>query len=156
MSESKRIVVGVDLSEWSRTALEYALDEAALRHCELDVVSAVPDAQFWPDEDALGGSAAQVPSREQRVDFVREEVERLAAEVVAEKSAEGVPLRVRALPGAASEVLTEQARGADLLVVGHRGRGGFASAMLGSVGLHSVLNAPCPVTVVRPTLPSGE
>jgi nucleotide-binding universal stress UspA family protein len=87
---------------------------------------------------------------------VREEVERLAAEVVAEKSAEGVPLRVRALPGAASEVLTEQARGADLLVVGHRGRGGFASAMLGSVGLHSVLNAPCPVTVVRPTLPSGE
>ena len=156
MDESARVVVGVDLSDWSRTALEYALTEATLRRAELDVVSAVPDAQFWPTEDALSASGAQIPSRQQRVDRAREDVERMVAEVVAKQGAEGVPIRVLALQGAASEVLTEQARGADLLVVGHRGRGGFASAVLGSVGLHSVLNAPCPVLVVRPTLPSGD
>jgi nucleotide-binding universal stress UspA family protein len=156
MGESARIVVGVDLSDWSQAALECALTEANLRRAQLDVVSAVPDAQFWPSEDALSASGAQIPSREQRVDRVREDVERLVAEVVAKQRAEGVPIRVRAVQGAASQVLTEEARGADLLVVGHRGRGGFASAVLGSVGLHSVLNAPCPVLVVRPTLPSGE
>src|SRR4029079_6541546 len=135
MDESARVVVGVDLSDWSRTALEYALTEATLRRAELDVVSAVPDAQFWPTEDALSASGAQIPSRQQRVDRAREDVERMVAEVVAKQGAEGVPIRALALQGAASEVLTEQARGADLLVVGHRGRGGFASAVLGSVGL---------------------
>ena len=48
--------------------------------------------------------------------------------------------------------LIERARGADLLVIGHRGRGGAASALLGSVGLHCVLHAECPVTVIRPKL----
>jgi len=47
-------------------------------------------------------------------------------------------------------VLIEQSQGAELLVVGHRGLGGFRSAVLGSVGLHCVLHAACPVTVVRP------
>jgi nucleotide-binding universal stress UspA family protein len=43
----------------------------------------------------------------------------------------------------------DQSRDADLLVVGHRGRGGFGSAVLGSVGLQCVLHATVPVTVVR-------
>jgi nucleotide-binding universal stress UspA family protein len=50
-------------------------------------------------------------------------------------------------------VLIEQAQAADLLVVGHRGRGGLASALLGSVGLHCVLHAACPVIIVRPAAP---
>ena len=61
-----------------------------------------------------------------------------------------VPVDVIALPGAPARVLVEQAQGAALLVVGHRGRGGFKSAVLGSVGMHCVLHATCPVTVVRP------
>jgi hypothetical protein len=56
------------------------------------------------------------------------------------------------LEGHPAPVLIDQAKGADLLVVGHRGRGGFASALLGSVGLHCVLHGECPVTVVRPEL----
>jgi nucleotide-binding universal stress UspA family protein len=45
--------------------------------------------------------------------------------------------------------LTEAAKGAALLVVGHRGRGAIASAMLGSVGLQALMHAHCPVTIVR-------
>jgi nucleotide-binding universal stress UspA family protein len=57
---------------------------------------------------------------------------------------------MQTLPGAPAAVLVEQAQGADLLVVGNRGRGGLASALLGSVSLHCVLHAPCPITIVRP------
>ena len=66
------------------------------------------------------------------------------------ESAAGIAVRVQTLPGAPAAVLVEQAQGADLLVVGHRGRGGFASALLGSVSMHCVLHAPCPITIVRP------
>jgi hypothetical protein len=60
-----------------------------------------------------------------------------------------VPVEVRALGGPPGHVLVDQSRDADLLVVGHRGRGGFRSAVLGSVGLQCVLHASVPVTVVR-------
>jgi nucleotide-binding universal stress UspA family protein len=58
---------------------------------------------------------------------------------------------VRVVPGSAGQVLLDQAADADLLVVGHRGRGGIASACLGSVGLQCVLHGACPVVVVRLT-----
>lgn len=46
-------------------------------------------------------------------------------------------------------VLSRSAKGADLLVVGSRGHGGFASALLGSVSMYCVLHAHCPVLVLR-------
>ena len=52
-----------------------------------------------------------------------------------------MPTEVVAVPGPAAKALIEQAAGAEVLVVGHRGRGGFTSAVLGSVGLHCVLHA---------------
>jgi nucleotide-binding universal stress UspA family protein len=61
----------------------------------------------------------------------------------------GVPVEFRALGGLPGHILVDQSRDADLLVVGHRGRGGFRSAVLGSVGLQCVLYASVPVTVVR-------
>ena len=59
-------------------------------------------------------------------------------------------VRVVAVPGATGPVLVEQSRTAALLVVGHRGRGELASALLGSVGLYCVLHAHSPVLVIRP------
>jgi nucleotide-binding universal stress UspA family protein len=51
--------------------------------------------------------------------------------------------------GHPAQVLLDAADGADLLVVGSRGHGGFAEAMLGSVGQHLVHHAPCPVVIIR-------
>ena len=60
-----------------------------------------------------------------------------------------VPVTIEATIGAPGPVLVDAARGADLLVLGHRGRGVMRSALLGSVGLYCVLHASCPVTIVR-------
>jgi nucleotide-binding universal stress UspA family protein len=61
-----------------------------------------------------------------------------------------VEVSVESRAGAPGRVLLDAADEADLLVIGHRGRGAVSSAVLGSVGLHCVLHASCPVTVVRP------
>lgn len=68
-------------------------------------------------------------------------------------------IEVLALVGRPGHVLVEQADGAQLLVVGHRGRGALASAVLGSVALYCALHAPGAVVVVRParvTVPAAQ
>lgn len=61
----------------------------------------------------------------------------------------GVPVQLIVPGGPAAEVLVHRAAGADLLVVGSRGRGRVRSVVLGSVALHCVTHAPCPVVVVH-------
>jgi nucleotide-binding universal stress UspA family protein len=61
-----------------------------------------------------------------------------------------VLLQVKPTAGHPARVLLAAAEGADLLVLGDRGRGVLLSALLGSIGLQCVLHAPCPVTIVRP------
>jgi nucleotide-binding universal stress UspA family protein len=51
--------------------------------------------------------------------------------------------------GRTAEVLVRAARGADLLVVGNRGHGGFTASLLGSVSHYCVHHASCPVLVMR-------
>ena len=53
------------------------------------------------------------------------------------------------LEGAAAEKLLQRAENADLLVVGHRGHGGFANLLLGSVAQQCSVHATCPVVIVR-------
>jgi len=149
---SALVVVGVDDSAGGRAALRFALQDAARRAARLDVVTAfpVPDPNEWGPEGA--GIAGRVqPTPAQVHDAVRARAreivdEELAGRVVADPP----PVTVLAVAGGAGEALVHAARTADLLVVGSRGHGAVRSAVLGSVGLHCVLHAPCPVTVVRP------
>jgi nucleotide-binding universal stress UspA family protein len=147
MSSQGTIVVGVDGSDCSRAALEFAFDEAVLRGATVRVVAAFPEADYW------AGSYGLSPSL---LDELAAEVERTARgmvdDVVRERGAAvaDMPVQVRAIAGGPGRVLVDQSRDADMLVVGHRGRGGFRSAVLGSVGLQCVLHASVPVTVIRP------
>jgi len=158
VDDRARIVVGVDGSECARAALEFALAEAARRDAELDAVSVVPTLEHWPVGFGMAAYSAAMPTLEQIISEVQQETRRFVDSVVAEQGepAAGIGVRVQTLPGAAAAVLVDQAQGADLLVVGHRGRGGFASALLGSVSMHCVLHAPCPITIVRPAHPADE
>ena len=139
-----RIVVGVDGSDCSRQALRWALDEAGRRGATLDVV------HVWTDPMAdvsPYGVSAYVDPADVAAGAKRLLDEILAGEVgVAHSSVIVNPVVAE---GHAPSVLVESARGADLLVVGSHGRGGFAGLLLGSVSQQCTQHAPCPVVVVR-------
>ena len=147
MNERYAVVVGVDGSRESQAALRFALADAARRRVGVRVVAAYVPPEYW----AVSYGLSALPTLE---DLVRDstQVARAAidAAVADEPGLGAVPAAVTALPGPAAKALIDQAKDADLLVLGHRGRGGFKSAVLGSVGLHCVLHATCPVTIVRP------
>jgi nucleotide-binding universal stress UspA family protein len=137
-----RIVVGVDSSADAQRALRWALDEAALRGAELQLVHSYPT----PELTALP-AVVTLPSDEE----LRHAAEEILDEALAAAGGPGevnVTKTVRA--GGAAAVLTEVAEGADLMVVGARGLGGFRGLLLGSVTHQVVAHSPCPVVVVVP------
>jgi nucleotide-binding universal stress UspA family protein len=142
------VVVGVDGSPAARAVLEYAMEEAARRDARLRVVAAVALPEFWA---SYYGELVPPPPNE-IVGEARKQTQRFVDEIVAAHgdAARRVPIEVEIRAGRPGEVLVDAAEGAALLVVGHRGLGSAASVLLGSVGLHCVLHATCPVTVVRP------
>jgi nucleotide-binding universal stress UspA family protein len=156
MGDKGLIVVGVDGSASSMTALEFALGEAARRGARVKVVTAFEPVLYWPVTVGMAASTAVLPSPAE----LAEDAERTARQAVIEVSgrvggaAAAVPVEVWVAEGSPAKALLRQAAAADLLVVGHRGRGAIASACLGSVGLQCVLHATCPVVVVRPTTAS--
>ncbi|MFR9802362.1 universal stress protein [Pseudonocardia sp. RS010] len=141
------IVVGMDGSPGSRIALEHALRDAARRGARVRAVMAFETPDYWPEFDM-----AVPPTSAEITRTLESGLRSTVAEVRAGLDGEAaqVPVDVLALPGSPASVLLAQAEDADDLVVGHRGRGGMASTLLGSVGLQCVLHAPCRVTVVRP------
>jgi len=105
-----------------------------------------------PDYGLASLTMLELPSPEKLVDDVLKAAQSRVDELVAAygEGAGGVSIAVEAVAGHPGDVLCGAADGAELLVVGHRGRGASASRLIGSVGLHCVLHANCPVTVVRP------
>lgn len=134
-----RIVVGVDGSPESIAALSWAIDEARLRGLGLRIVYAFPALV-----SILGDTAHEYYPQ----------VEKEAASMFEQTLASAPPMddldaERTVEPGNPSEVLVEASRGANLLVVGSRGRGSFRGMLLGSVSTHCVHQAHCPVVVVR-------
>jgi nucleotide-binding universal stress UspA family protein len=138
----KKIVVGVDGSMPSQAALEFAAEEAALRGARLEVVSA------WDIPQAAIVVAGANPGM---IDSFREGA-RTIAERAATRARELHPTivcKAKAIEGHPASVLLEEARAADLIVVGNRGSGGFARMLLGSVSDEVVHHSSRSVVVVR-------
>ncbi|QJY48981.1 universal stress protein [Pseudonocardia broussonetiae] len=144
---SAPVVVGIDGSPVSERALAFAYDEAALRgaplvavHTWLDLV-ADPAVGLLMDWDAIEAEEQAVLG------------ERLAGWA---RKYPDVPVRRVVTRDGPTHALLTEAAGAQLVVVGSRGRGGFRGLLLGSVG-HAVLHrSPCPVAVVRPEEPGAR
>jgi nucleotide-binding universal stress UspA family protein len=137
-----RIVVGADGSEGGHAALRWALEEAELRGAAVDAVLSLRVMPLMASP-----AVALVPDREEEVDIGRQ----LLRQTVAEAASGHPTVRVNeiVMEGGAARSLLEVADGADLLVVGSRGRGGFTGLLLGSVSQQCVHHATCPVVVVR-------
>ncbi|MFE2104201.1 universal stress protein, partial [Streptomyces sp. NPDC059468] len=134
---SAPVIAAVDGSEDSRRALEWAVDAAHRRAAPLRVVH-VRQYAAWGQADVL---VAGPPDTEG--DPVLDEVRALLRDRADAKTVEYVALE--GVPGA---VLPELGLDAQLLVLGSRGRGGFASLLLGSNSLAAARDAECPVVVV--------
>lgn len=140
------IVVGVDGSHGAVQALEFAIEEARVRGADVKAVA------VWHVPPSVYG-AGMVPVMVDPADF-----EKIGQEAL-DKSLEeagaattGVKVTPLLRQGQAADVLVEEARGADLLVVGSRGLGGFKGLLLGSVSQQCAHHATCPVAIV----PNGD
>ena len=139
-----RVVAGIDFSAGARAALLFALQDASRRGVPVEAVTAYRPPEYWLDFYAI--STYQPDQlRVATLDRLRQFV----AEVVAGGPQPPPEVRLRAAMGTAADVLITESQGADLLVVGSRGHGGFSSMLLGSVSMHCALHASCPVTVVH-------
>jgi nucleotide-binding universal stress UspA family protein len=143
MHQWKTVVVGVDGSPGSRKALAWAAAEAADHGADLLVVN-VWEHTLLPPAGSVSVSEHYVPEPSQST---TDEL----VQVIKEELGEDPPVRVQAQvkQGRPAKVLIDESAGADLLVVGHRGHGGFTGLVLGSVSQHVSAYAKCAVTVVR-------
>jgi nucleotide-binding universal stress UspA family protein len=134
------VVVGVDGSPDAARALRWAQDEARRRNATLLLVHGVE----------IGAAAASPYGSGVLMEQLQQGGEAVLAEALAGVRAAGFEAEGRMEVGSAAHALIEASRGADLLVVGCRGHGGFAGLLLGSVSAACAHHAHCPVVVVRP------
>jgi nucleotide-binding universal stress UspA family protein len=142
----RRIVVGVEGSGYARAALIWALEEAHHRDAVVEVVTcysptyvpAAPDLGYVPlDSFDL---AAEVEKMQGEV---------IDSAVAASNFGDEVEIRRTLQKGRPADTLMRASEGAVMLVVGNRGRGGFAGLRLGSVSQAIAHHSPCPLVIVR-------
>jgi len=143
---ARPVVVGVDGSGAGQAALRWAVDESRRRRAPLCVVHATD----------IRHSEPFVRANPVFVGEERRAAEEVLAAAVGHVRACAPELDVRPVIGdhAPAVALLRYAESAALVVVGSRGRGGFAGLLLGSTSLHVAMHAPGPVVVVRPTTPA--
>jgi nucleotide-binding universal stress UspA family protein len=139
----RRIVVGVDGSEPSIRALQWAARQAKWSDATLEVVT----AWTFPEHPAPLGLEIHVPWPDELIAQARVKLDEVIGAALPDMDPQGIHASV--IRGSALRVLLDAARDAELLVVGSRGRGAMAELLLGSVSEHCVRHAGCPVVVVR-------
>jgi nucleotide-binding universal stress UspA family protein len=146
-----RVVVGIDGSQPSYRALHWAVNEAVSRNARLDVVNA--SHYHLPVAPPFGLIVAA--DRDELDKASRRLLEEMVGGALRRGEARPPDVELIASPSSAARALLETADGADLLVVGSRGRGAFRGMLLGSVSQQCVHHARCPVVVVHPQ-PTGN
>ena len=142
-----RIVVGVDGSPDSLTALEWAARQAELTSAALEVVA----TWEWPN---TYGVPFSLPAEYDPDADARRILEDAVVPVHAAHPS--VTIRANAVKGPPAPTLVDLSRGAALLVVGSRGHGEFAGMLIGSVSNHCASHAHCTVVVVRPSTEASD
>ncbi|MEY9913253.1 nucleotide-binding universal stress UspA family protein [Catenulispora sp. MAP12-49] len=135
------VVVGYDQTPHSDVALAEAAREAAMRGADLNVVTTF-------QRPVVSGSPVPPADSQDAARKTAEAVAQHGADSVA-KRRPGLRVRPYALVGSAGKLQAQAAHGAELLVVGSRGKGGFSDLQVGSTAMRTVADACCPVLVVR-------
>jgi nucleotide-binding universal stress UspA family protein len=139
-----RIVVGIDGSEASREALRWAANEADVRGVDLQVVGVWSFPMYL---DPMGGAHPLPNLLERTEERERKMIDDEIQSVLGTSPVISITKTLRC--GSTAPELLDASVGAELLVVGSRGRGGFMSALMGSTAMHCVQHATVPVAVVR-------
>ena len=144
------VVVGVDGTESSVHAAEWAADHAHLEGLPLVVLNAVDDSAV--EATAWAGVTWVLPTPLERLMTTAQQLVQEATDHVAARHPD---VEIHPLPvhGEVRRTLVEVSRDASTVVLGSRGRGPVGSAVLGSVGAHLTRHAHCPVVVCRPGHP---
>lgn len=143
--EDNAVVVGVDGSPQGQDALDWAAAEASMMGRPLRVVHGF----IWPLMAGVPLGPSQVGPPDGGLQAAAERI-LLDAETRAQQRAPEIKVTTELVIGSDEHALLEQARDAELVVVGSRGMGGFTGLLVGSVGVALAAHAPCPVIVVHP------
>jgi nucleotide-binding universal stress UspA family protein len=135
-----RIVVGIDGSECSVGALQWATRQAVLTESILEVVVA------WEWPPSFGYGYMMPENYDPALDahkMLEDAIEKIRG------AALGVTIKPVVVEGHPAPALERASQGADLLVIGSHGHGAFAGMFLGSVGVYCTHHVSCPLTIVR-------
>ena len=143
----KEILIGLDGSESSLNALDYAAHLAKHDKAKLHVVTAVEPLPPLAYEGA-GGAPAYMP---QYQDDLHNGLEKMQKEKLAilKKDYPDLDIKADVIDGRPAHVIRDATGNADLIVIGHRGHGGILSWVLGSVAKEIVDGCTVPVLVIK-------
>jgi nucleotide-binding universal stress UspA family protein len=136
------VVVGVDGSDPSVAALSWASRYGAATGATVRAVR----VWHYPTAAGLPPGKTPEPVEDEVEGWVRDELTQAVTKANPDSSAQ---VETKIVYGHPAQALIDESRGQSLLVLGHRGHGGFAEAITGSIVIHCVNHAACPVVVVR-------
>jgi nucleotide-binding universal stress UspA family protein len=138
------IIVGIDGSDHSHRALEWAVHEAAVRQAPLTVLT-VNQAVV-----GYGGGPVEYPGDTERTLQAREAAQKYTDSILDAAESRPPSVTVQAVTGLPAEEILRAADEADMVVLGSRGTGGFRRLRVGSVTHQVTHHTHCPVVIIPP------